>query len=209
MPNRKRLGTAGHVLHVLNRAVRRARLFDDAGDYQAFMTTLIEAQRRHPVRLLAYCVMPNHFHFVVWPSAEGELSRFMQWLTATHSKRWHNYRGTEGTGSVYQGRFKAFPVQNDSHFLTVCRYVERNPLRAGLVERSREWPWSSVYQRCRNCNDPELHTWPIQPPVDWEARLDRPENRDGIERLRRCIHRSTPFGASDWVTRQIDLGGRS
>ncbi len=176
------------------------------------MDTLVQAQRRHPMRLLAYCVMPNHFHFVVWPSREGELSRFMQWLTATHSKRWHGYRGSNGTGSVYQGRFKSFAVQTDEHFLTVCRYVERNALRAGLVNRTRSWRWSSFSQRCRNCNEPELSPWPILQPDDWESRLDEPENVSGTQRLRRSVQRSSPFGEGDWIEQlkaSKDLGGRS
>ncbi len=200
MPSRKRIGTAGMVLHVVNRAVRRAALFEEADDYQAFMATLVEAHSRHPVRLLAYCVMPNHFHLVLWPTHEGQLSRFMQWLTATHSKRWHGHRGTHGTGSVYQGRFKAFAVQSDDHFLTVCRYVERNPLRAGLVARARLWPWSSFSQRSRNCDEPQLHVWPLLPPQDWEALLDRPEDPLGVHRLRACLLRGRPFGHPEWVS---------
>lgn len=80
------------------------------------MRVFAQAQTQVPLRVLAYCVMPNHFHVVAWPSHDDELSEFMHWLTLTHSKRWHVYRGTNGTGSVYQGRFKAFPVQTDRHF---------------------------------------------------------------------------------------------
>ena len=202
MPTRRRAGTAGLVLHVLNRAVRRAPLFERDADYQAFIETLIEAQTRHPVRLLAYCVMPNHFHFVLWPRFEGDLSRFMCWLTATHSKRWHAFRGSRGTGSVYQGRYKAFPVQTDTHFLTLCRYVERNPLRAGLVRRSRDWRWSSLHHRCKNFDRPLLDPWPILPPSNWEELLDQAERDVDVSRLRRCVRRNAPFGEGPWVLRQ-------
>uniref|UniRef100_UPI00196B28C2 transposase n=1 Tax=Aquisphaera insulae TaxID=2712864 RepID=UPI00196B28C2 len=94
-----------------------------------------QALARYQMRLLAYCLMPNHFHLLVWPREAGDLSDFMRWLTMTHTQRWHAYHRTVGTGHLYQGRYKSFPVQSVEHFLTVCHYVERNALRAGLVER--------------------------------------------------------------------------
>src|SRR5262245_46989162 len=142
MPRRAIKGSAGYIFHVMNRGVQRRRLFDSPADYEAFMTCLTEVQQRIPLRLFSYCVMPNHFHLVVWPTADGELANFMRILTGTHSKRWHAFRGTSGTGAVYQGRYKAFPIQTDPHFLTVCRYVERNPIRAGLSATAASWPWS-------------------------------------------------------------------
>ena len=92
---------------------------------------------RHHMRLLAYCLMPNHFHVLLWPREDGDLSRFMSWLTMTHTQRWHAHHRTAGTGHLYQGRFKSFSVQSAEHFLTVCRYVERNALRANLVGAPR------------------------------------------------------------------------
>lgn len=132
-----RTNAGGIVYHVLNRANERARIFKTAGDYQAFLTVLAEAKERHPtVELFSFTVMPNHWHFTLRPKRDGEISDFMQWLTVTHSKRWRAFHRSEGYGHVYQGRFKSFPIQEDAHFFTVCRYVERNPLRAKLVERA-------------------------------------------------------------------------
>lgn len=122
-----RAAPGGLVYHVLNRANGRQALFDDDGDYAAFERVLSEAQKRIAMRLLAYCVMPNHWHLVLWPHRDGDLSRFISWLTLTHTQRWHAYRQTVGTGHLYQGRFKSFVVQTDEHLMTVCRYyVERN-----------------------------------------------------------------------------------
>ena len=126
------------VYHVLNRANARMTLFDDDGDYAAFERVLGQACEHGHMRLLAYCVMPNHWHLVVWPRHDGDLSRFMNWLTLTHTQRWHQHRHTVGEGHVYQGRFKSFPVETSEYLLTVCRYVERNPVQAGLVERADE-----------------------------------------------------------------------
>lgn len=119
------------MFHVLNRAVGRATIFAKESDYAAFETVLAEVTAKIRMRLICYVLMPNHWHLVVWPVEDGQLSRWMQGLTVRHVRRWHAHRGTSGTGPVDQGRDKAFPVQDDDHILTVCRYVERNPLRAG------------------------------------------------------------------------------
>src|SRR3989304_5491880 len=142
-----RPASGGVVYHVLNRANARARIFDHDADYAAFLRIGAEAVRRVRVHVLAYCIMPNHWHLIVRPREDGDLSRFTGWLTLTHTQRWHAHRHTTGTGHLYQGRFKSFPVQTDEHFLMLCRYVERNPLRANLVERAEQWPWSSLWAR--------------------------------------------------------------
>ena len=142
----KRAADGGLVYHVLNRANARMTIFEKPEDYAAFEQVLEEAVARTKMRLLAYCVMPNHWHMVVWPEADGELSRFTGWLTLTHTQRWHAHRHSTGSGHVYQGRFKSFPVQDDEHFFTVCRYVERNALRANLVRRAEEWRWGSLHR---------------------------------------------------------------
>src|SRR5947207_7985249 len=126
MPRRVRVSTGGLAFHVLNRAVGRATLFRKDADHLAFEKVLSEVHGRIPVRLLGYCLMPNHWHLVLWPRADGELSKFMHWLTMTHTQRWRHLRRLVGLGPLYQGRFKSFPVQTDGHLLTVLRYVERN-----------------------------------------------------------------------------------
>ena len=133
MPRRKRIATGGVVFHALNRAVARERIFWKPADYEAFENVLQEAGERVPIRLLCYWIMPNHWHLVLGPRGDEDLSEYMRWLTVTHAKRWHAHYHSSGSGALDQGRFKSFPIQEDGHFLTVCRYVERNPLRANLV----------------------------------------------------------------------------
>jgi putative transposase len=117
--------------------------------------------------MLAYGVMPNHWHLVLWPRADGDVSRCVGWLTLMHTQRWHAHHHTTGTGHLYQGRFKSFPVQTDAHFLTVCRYVERNPVRAGLVPRAERWRWGSLWQREQRYAAVQgmLSPWPVDQPA--------------------------------------------
>lgn len=159
----KRAADGGLIYHVLNRANARMTIFKKEGDYEAFERVLEEAVERTQTRLLAYCVMPNHWHLVVWPREDGELSRFTGWLTLTHTQRWHAHRHSTGSGHVYQGRFKSFPVQEDDHFYAVCRYVERNALRANLVERAEAWRWGSLHRWKRGTAKQKswLATWPL------------------------------------------------
>ena len=193
------------VFHVLNRGNARARIFHKDADYLAFERILGEAKERYDMRVLTYCLMPNHWHLVLWPRHEGDLSRFMGWLTLTHTQRWHAQRGTGGTGHVYQGRFKSFPVQADDHFLTVCRYVERNGLRGGLAPRPDTWRWSSLWRREHGSRDDRalLSEWPVRCPRDWLSWVKEPQTEAELESLRRCIQRGCPYGSETWVDRTV------
>jgi putative transposase len=199
MPRRKRTHLAGTVYHVVNRAAKRSLLFDGAPDYDAFERVLAAAVDRGGVALYAYCVMPNHWHLLLSPTIDGSLSRFMHWLTTTHARRWQISRGLDGQGAVYQGRFKDIPVSCDRHFLWVCRYVERNPLRASLVERAEEWRWSSL--ACRDGDRPgapQLTAWPVARPDDWSVHLNSPQTRAEIDAFHRAIRTREPFGSEEW-----------
>ncbi|MGB2984970.1 MAG: transposase [Phycisphaerae bacterium] len=191
----------GLAYHVINRGTGRRRVFDDAGDYEAFERVLAEARERVGMRVCAYVVMPNHWHFVLWPRNDGDLSRFMSWLTMTHTQRWHAHRHTTGTGHVYQGRFKSFPIEADDHFLTVCRYVERNPLRAGLVDSVANWRWGSFAVRRASGKRARalLDDWPVKRPRDWARCVNEAETTEQLETLRQCVRRGRPYGREGWT----------
>ena len=201
MPRRPRFASGNYVYHVLNRAVGRDKLFAKEGDYAAFERVLEEAREQVPIRLLAYCVMPNHWHLVVWPKCDGDLSEYMRWLTVTHTQRWHAAHGTSGTGALYQGRFKSFPAQGDEHFYTVCQYVERNALRANLVAQAEAWRWSSLWQIAQARTEVTLHRWPLERPRDWINLVNQPETEAELAALRNAVRRGVPFGAAEWQQR--------
>jgi len=203
MPRRARISTGGLAYHILNRRVGRLALFDKPADYMAFENILNEAHERTGIRIAAYCLMPNHWHLLLWPRDDGELSEVMRWVTVTHTQRWHAHRESFGSGPVYQGRFRSFPVQTDEHFLTVARYVERNALRAKLVKRAGQWQWSSLWRWARG--DPKLlaflSDWPVKRPRQWVGWVNRPETASELEDLRCSAQRGRPFGSQGWVVR--------
>jgi putative transposase len=203
MPRRLRAATGGYVYHVLNRAVGRRTVFRKDEDYAAFERVLAEAGDFQPMRLLAFCLMPNHWHLVLWPAADGDLSRYVRWVTVTHTQRYHAHYKTAGTGPLYQGRFKSFPVQAGEHFTTVCRYVERNALRAGLVKAAERWRWSSLYHAAHG-RPAWLSDWPDggRPALaGWLESANRPETAAELAALRRSLSRGAPYGDPAWAER--------
>lgn len=203
MSRRLRDAAGGLVYHVLNRASGRRALFAKKEDYLAFEHILEELFERTKMRILSYSVMPNHWHLLLWPRKDGELSEAMRWLTVTHAQRWHAHRHTAGTGPVYQGRFKSFPIESDEHLLTAARYVERNALRANLVKRAQDWQWSSLWRRLQRDKSLAewLAAWPIERPRDWVRRVNQPLTAAELEALRRCVQRGQPFGGERWTLR--------
>ncbi|MEK6804227.1 MAG: hypothetical protein AABZ34_16430 [Nitrospirota bacterium] len=133
----------------------------------------------------------------------------LRWITVTHTQRWHAHHKTAGTGPVYQGRFKSFPVQTDEHFLTVARYIERNARRAKLVGCAEDWQWSSLWRREQA--DPKvtgwLSDWPVGRPRDWVARVNRPQSASELESLRVSVQRGRPFGEELWARRMAKRFG--
>ena len=202
MPRKARHAPGGVIYHVLNRAAGKARLFKTRRDYEAFQGCLVRTLEAEPIRVLAYCVMPNHWHLVLWPERDGQLARFMLRLTVSHARRWLIHRGQIGTGHLYQGRYKSFAIQDGPHLSTVCRYVERNPVRAGEVKRSRDWPWGSGGQGALPAAlQLPLTKHPHLARPDWRAWVDRPQTAAEEAALRRCIDQGRPFGDERWLKR--------
>jgi putative transposase len=205
MPRLARSAPGGLVYHVLNRSAGRVKLFRTDKDFLAFQDLLLEAHERLPIPLLAWCVMGTHWHFVARPREDGELTAFFRWLTHTHAMRWRVAHHSVGHGPVYQGRFKSFPVQADPHLLTLLRYVERNPLTAGLVERAQDWQWGSLWARQHGPAELRavLSDWPVERPADWVRHVNRPLTDKELERVRASVERGRPFGDEQWVTKTV------
>lgn len=194
MPRAPRCSPADLCYHVLNRGNGRATVFHGDDDYRRFLDLLAEGRLRSPMRIVGYCLMPNHFHLLLWPRVDDVLGPWMQWLLTTHVRRHH--RAHCSSGHVWQGRYKSFPVESDGHLLTVLRYVEANPVRAGLVKHAADWTWSS-HRRDGSLLLPDAP--PITLPADWSRHVDTPQTSAEIERMRNSVRRGAPYGASAWV----------
>jgi REP-associated tyrosine transposase len=199
MPRPKRIVPGGYCYHVLNRGNARQQVFHKPADYTAFIELFDAAQKRCPMRVLAYCLMPNHFHLVLWPRNDGDLSRWMQWLQTTHVRRYHAHY--HASGHVWQGRFKAFPIAEDDHLLTVLRYVERNPLRAGLVSQVDAWPWTSLALAKQKAPPAWYSRGPLPRGRNWLAHVAQPQTDMELLALRRCVNRGSPYGSDRWTAR--------
>lgn len=201
MPRVERVDIGGHVYHILNRANVRAQIFDTDADYRLFEQVLEEGVKRFDMRLLAYCLMPNHWHLVLYPKNDGDLAGFMAWITNTHTRRWHTATNTVGEGHLYQGRYKSFLCEENHHFLTLVRYVERNAKKANLVKQAEQWRWGSAWRREYGTESQKklLSPWPVLRPRDYLHWLNEPQTQDEENAIEHSVAKSIPFGREDWV----------
>ena len=201
MPRVARHCPGGYVYHIWNRGAGRLRLFKKPEDYLAFERVLVEAHARHPIPLLDWCLMPNHWHFVVFPDDDQQVTQFFRWLTHTHAVRAITHRRVMGMGPLYPGRFKLLPVQTDGHLLTLLRYVQRNPVRAKLAKNASDWRWSGEWARMHGEKETRsiLSAWPVDRPRRWTTWVDEPENVEETKAIRTCVRRSSPSGTDDWT----------
>ena len=199
MPRKARWAPGGICYHVVDRGNSRATVYHEAADYADFLDLMARACEHVPMRVLGYCLMPNHVHLVLWPFADADLGRWMHWVLTTHVHHHHKRHAT--SGRIWQGRYKAFPIQQDHHLLTVLRYVERNPLRARLVERAEAWRWSSLRWWSQEARPAFLARGPVRRPDGWVSRVNEAVTDAELRAIRMSVQRSRPFGAEDWILR--------
>jgi putative transposase len=205
MPRIARSLFADQVYHVINRANRRARVFHEDRDYDAFTALMAKAQAFLEIPLVAACLMPNHVHLVVRPAAGSDLSRWMHWVFTTHVRHYHSKFSSDGR--VWQGPFKAFPVQSDHYLLTVMRYVERNAQRSNLVRHANDWPWSSLQWRAKGRGPLELAPSPVALPSYWVEFVNQAQTAAEVDAIRTSVNRQRPFGDPDWVSQTARAAG--
>lgn len=201
MPRRARESKGGVIYHVLNRGTGGLKLFAKVADFEAFIKMMGEADEAEPIRLLGFCLMHTHWHMVLWPRKDGELSRHLRWLCTTHVRRHHQHYQCHGTGHLYQGRFRSFPVQDDDHFLSLLQYVERNPLRARMVERAQNWPWSSLAMRGTKRGERLLAEWPVERPRNWNRIVNTSLDDRSLCQVMSSMTRDRPLGDATWTKR--------
>lgn len=209
MPRQKRIDEAGTIYHALNRGNARQTIFHKPEDYEAFVRVLADGVEKYSVQIFCFTLMPNHWHLVLRPTQDGQMGNFLRWVTSTHSLRYHAHYHTRGEGHIYQARYKSFPVQDDSHFYVLCRYVERNPVRANLVELAENWQYGSLY-RWNQSVEPSpqiLSPWPIPRLPNWIQRVNEPLPEKELKAVRTSVDRRRPFGDDEWTEEMAETHG--
>ncbi|MEM9943654.1 MAG: transposase [Planctomycetota bacterium] len=202
-----RVDEAGGIYHALNRGNARHDIFFKDADFEAFERIIAKGQEKFSVDLIAYQWMTNHWHMVLSPHVDGELSTYVGWVTLPHTQRYHAYHGTTGYGHVYQGRYRNFPVQDDEHFHTVCQYVERNALNASIVKRAEDYRWGSLNNWLGSDSPIELASWPIRRLPKWVERVNQALTEKALTALRHSVKRGKPFGDIDWTEATVKKFG--
>ena len=194
--------------HVLNRGDHRETLFHRRDDYIGFLEMTAEAAARIPMRILAYCIMRNHFHFLLWPFAGADLPWFMHMLMTLHINRHVRRHPPASPGHIYQDRYKNGLVETGRSIMSVARYVEANALAAGIVKRAADYPWSSASPLASHPDRPILSEWPIPKSADWLTLLNLRTPAQELARIQRSVSRGAPYGSPAWVdhvVKQYDL----
>lgn len=209
MPRLARVDVADHAYHVINRANGRTQIFDTPEDFALFEELLEKTKNEVGMRVLAYCIMPNHWHLVLYPRTDGDLGIFMHRLTNAHTRLVRTHTNTVGSGHLYQGCYKAFLIENDTHLLTVIKYVERNAARTRLAPDCESWRWGSAC--CRLEGSPELKKLldesPTPLPARYRAWINEPDKTEELSSMRYSLNRGIPFGSAHWVDAMVDQHG--
>ena len=209
MPRQARVSVADVIYHVINRANGRTTIFNTEKEYRHFVSLVKEARDLTDMRILGYCIMPNHWHLILYPQTDTQLSEFMSWLTSTHVRQYRTKTKTIGFGHLYQDRYKSFPVETNEYLQTLMRYVEQNPLRATLVEKAEDWLWSSLYIRERGSDKEKklLAELPFDLPVNYLESVNDIINKETLELVRVSVNKGTPYGKNGWVNEMVTTHG--
>ena len=201
MPRQPRIALGETVYHVLNRGNARCTIFASDKDYLHFEELFAEAKELIDMRILAYTLMPNHWHFVLYPRKDGDLSEFMRWLSTTHARHYRVKTKSIGHGHLYQGTYKSFPIKEDQHLTTVIRYVEQNPLRAKLVNRAEDWKWGSLHRRLKGTLKQKklLSKLPTTLPVNYLREVNTISNDEMLATIRTSVQKGIPYGDEQWA----------
>jgi len=209
MPRLARIDVGGEIYHILNRASGRLQIFNTDADYRLFEDILLEAKDITGMRILAYTIMPNHWHLVLHPQQDGDLGIFMHRLTNAHTRRVHVQTDTIGYGPLYQGRYKSFLVDTDQYYLALVKYVERNPVRAKLAARCEDWKWGSAYRRHvgETVQNKILDQSPTQLPSEYNHWINTPDTESELTSIQNSVNKGAPYGKASWVDTMTERFG--
>lgn len=178
MPRKPRQLVDGGYYHLIARGNNRLFLFAVPQGFAMFTQLLAQAKAKYPWKLLHYCLMTNHLHLLGRIEHGSDLPKLMQFLLFEYS-RWYR-KATGYTGHLWQGRYKSPLIDRDSYLLECGRYIERNPVRAGLVEQAEDYPWSSYRYYASGAPDPVVDPDPLYAPLGPEAAIRQQRYREFV-----------------------------
>ncbi len=202
MPRIARVVVVGIPHHVTQRGNYQQIVFRDDEDRNRYLALMKEYSNKCGLRIWAYCLMGNHIHFVAVPQSSDSMARTFNQAHMCYSQYFN--RRTGRRGHLWQGRFYSCPLDETHHYAAV-RYVENNPVRAGLVRRGEDYSWSSALSHVAGISDPILsHDLPLLREIsDWREYLSISDEEAMIEYVRECTVTGRPAG-SDSFTRRIE-----
>jgi putative transposase len=207
MPRNSRVDVGGEIYHVINRANGRFQIFNKDEDYHLFEKILLETKELFNMRILAYCLMPNHFHLILYTENDGDLGKFMHRLSNAHTRKVHAITNTNGSGHLYQGRYKSFLVDNDNYLLAVIKYVERNAIRAKLSRLCEGWQWGSAWRRIHGTIKEKelLDQESFKLPDNYINWINSPDNQEILNIIRNSIEKGVPYGREKWIDKMVSV----
>ena len=214
MSRRKRMYLSGYTYHVVQRGNNRKPCFFEDEDYQTYLQLMGETAHRYANALHAYCLMTNHVHLLITQRDLPGISKLMQVLGSRYAQLMNKKYGR--TGTLWEGRHKASIVETDRYLLTCYRYIELNPVRAGMVGRPADYRWSSFHYNARGAEDTgltphsnymELGSTAAQRCCHYREIFTDSPTQDDIRSIRTAAHYSMPLGTDDFKsTLEIQLG---
>ena len=146
MPRAARIALPNYPHHVIQRGHNRQAVFAAADDYRYYLDNLAEWKTAYACKVYAYCLMTNHVHLIIDPGEQPErLGQLMKRVAGRQTRYVNRLEGRSGT--LWEGRYKSSPIENDAYLLACCRYVELNPVAAGICYAPEDYPWSSCAAR--------------------------------------------------------------
>ena len=201
-----RLVIPGLPHHITQRGNRRQQTFFNDGDYAAYVELMAQWCRDEGVEIWSYCLMPNHIHLIAVPSSQEGLRRAIGEAHRRYTRR-INFR-QKWRGYLWQGRFASF-VMDEPHLLAAARYIELNPVRAGLVAKAENWPWSSARAHLAGRDDQLVKVAPLLTMIpDWCAFLNSAMPEEELRDIRQHSRTGRPLGDETFLDRLEGMVGR-
>ncbi|MEK7113541.1 MAG: transposase [Patescibacteria group bacterium] len=205
MPRSARVDVGNEIYHIINRANGRLKIFNKDEDFQLFEQLLYDTKELFDMRILAYCLMPNHFHLVLYPKNDGDMGKFMHRLSNSHTRKVHAITNTNGSGHLYQGRYKSFLVDKENYIIAVIKYVERNSVRAKLTRLCQNWQWGSAWRRTKGTIEQKklLDQKSFKLPDNYLSWINTEDNSETTNIIRRSVKKGIPYGRDKWIDNMV------